>query len=238
MRLGDARKAYKIAARHHLSEGTDYSDLEWLSGYIALRKLGQAELAVEHFRRVRAAANGPISLSRAGYWEGRALEDLGRADEARAAYSLAAQFQSAFYGQLAAERLGLTLDPTLAGGEAYPDWRGAAFTQSGVFQTAVLAEAAGGQAIAVRFMLHLAEGLSGDDIGRLAGLAIDWNDANMALVLAKAAADKGRIWPRAYFPMMGMHKLDLPVPNALALSIARRESEFNPRAVSGAGRGG
>lgn len=238
MRVGDARKAYRIAARHFLSEGTNYSDLEWLSGYIALRKLGQADLAVEHFRRVRAAANTPISLSRAAYWEGRALEELGRADQARAAYSLAAQFQSAYYGQLAAERLGLTLDPALVGGETYPAVQGAAFTQSSVFQAAALAEAAGGQAIAARFMLQLASKMSGDDIGRLAGLAIEWNDANLALLLAKAAAEKGRIWPRAYFPMMGMHKLDLPVPNALALSVARRESEFNPAAVSGAGARG
>lgn len=238
MRVGNAHKAYKLAARHQLTEGSDYSDLEWLSGYIALRKLDQPELAVKHFRRVRAAANGPISLSRAGYWEGRTLEQLGRKDEARAAYALAAQFQTAFYGQLAAERLGLPLNPALTGAEAYPDWHGAGFTQSSVFQAAALAESAGGQAIAVRFLLHLSEGLSGDDIGRLAGLAIDWNDANMALLLAKAAADKGVIWPRAYFPMMGMHKLDLPVPNALALSIARRESEFNIGIVSGAGARG
>jgi soluble lytic murein transglycosylase len=238
MREGDPAKAYKLAARHHLTEGTDYADLEWLAGYIALRKLGDGEAALTHFRRVRAAVDGPISLSRAGYWEGRALEKLGRKDEARAAYSLAAQFQSAYYGQLAAERLGLALDPKLAGGETYPDWKGAAFTGSSVFKAAVLLEQAGSDQLANRFMLQVAEGLSGQEIGRLAGLAIEWNDANMALLLAKAAADKGVIWPRAYFPMMGMHKMDLPVPNWLALSIARRESEFNPQAVSGAGARG
>jgi soluble lytic murein transglycosylase len=37
---------------------------------------------------------------------------------------------------------------------------------------------------------------------------------------------------------MGMHKLDLPVANSLALAIARRESEFNPDAVSSAGARG
>ena len=238
MREGDAARAYRIAARHHLSDGSNYADLEFVAGYVALRKLGDADTALAHFRRMRAAANGPITLGRAGYWEGRALEELGRPDEARAAYALGAAFQSSFYGQLSAERLGKPLDPTLTGSETYPDWRGAAFTQSSVFRAAVLLQESGNGVLSTRFLLHLSEGLSGDDIGRLAGLAIDWNDANKALLLAKAAADKGVIWPRAYFPMMGMHKLDLPVPNWLALAIARRESEFNPAAVSGAGARG
>lgn len=238
MREGDARKAYRMASRHHLSDGADYADLEWLAGYIALRKLNDPETALAHFRRTRAAVNGPISLSRAGYWEGRALDELNRPDEARAAYSLAAQFQTAYYGQLAAEHLGLPLDPKLSGTEAYPAWQDAPFTGTSVFQAAQLLQAAGEKTLATRFLLHLSESLSGEDIGRLAGLAIDWNDANMALLLAKAAADKGTIWPRAYFPFMGMHKLDLPVPNWLALSITRRESEFKADAVSGAGARG
>jgi soluble lytic murein transglycosylase len=102
----------------------------------------------------------------------------------------------------------------------------------------VVMQAAGQHDLMVRFLLHLSEGLSGEDVGRLAGQAIEWNDAHLALVLAKAAADKGVLYPRAYFPFMGMHKLDLPVPNALALAIARRESEFNPQAVSSVGARG
>ena len=238
MREGDPARAYRLAARHFLTAGSNYADLEWLAGYIALRKLGDAETALSHFRRVRAAVSSPISLSRAAYWEGRALEELGRRDEAVAAYSLAARFQSAYYGQLAAERIGQPLDPRLAGGETYPDWKGAPFAESSVFRAAAMLEEAGAGPLATRFMLQLAQDMSGQEIGALAGLAIEWNDANMALVLAKAAADKGVIWPRAYFPMMGMHKMDLPVPNWLALAIARRESEFNPAAVSGAGARG
>ncbi|MBY0396166.1 MAG: lytic transglycosylase domain-containing protein, partial [Thermoleophilia bacterium] len=238
MREGDPARAYRLAARHFLTAGSNYADLEWLAGYIALRKLGDAETALSHFRRVRAAVSSPIPLSRAAYWEGRALEELGRRDEAVAAYSLAARFQSAYYGQLAAERIGQPLDPRLAGGETYPDWKGAPFAESSVFRAAAMLEEAGAGPLATRFMLQLAQDMSGQEIGALAGLAIEWNDANMALVLAKAAADKGVIWPRAYFPMMGMHKMDLPVPNWLALAIARRESEFNPAAVSGAGARG
>jgi soluble lytic murein transglycosylase len=238
MRVGSAAAAYRMAARHHLPpEADNYADLEWLAGYIALRKLDDAETALVHFRRVRAASDGPITLARAGYWEGRASETLGRNDEARAAYAFAADYPWTFYGLLAGERVGRPFDARLAGGEEYPA-PGPSTAASRVFQAASLLQGAGDRVLAARFLLHMAEGMSGQDIGMLAGQAIEWNDAYLALVLAKAAADKGVIWPRAYYPFMGMHKLDLPVPNALALAIARRESEFNPEAVSGAGARG
>jgi len=243
MRVGDPARAYRMAAQHHLGpDAADYADLEWLAGYIALRKLGDAQTALGHFRAVAAVADGPISRARAGYWEGRALEDLGRGEEARAAYARAAEHQAAFYGLLAAERIGRPFDGRLAGGETYPDWRGAAFTRSSVFRAAALLNETGPGPLAhqmmARFLLHLSEDLSAEDIGRLAGLAIEWDDAYLALVLAKAAADKGVIYPRAYYPFMGMHRLDLPVPNSLALAIARRESEFDTDVVSAAGARG
>lgn len=236
MRLGDPGRAYKLAARHHLpADGADYTDLEWLAGYIALRKLGDAETALKHFARVRAASSGPITTSRAAYWQGRAHEVLGDAAAARQAWGDAAMFQTAFYGLLAAEKVGLPLDPALAGGEPYPDWRSAPFAQTSPFAALVALHAAGADDQANRFALHIAEGLSGEDIGRLAGLALEWQRPGMALLLAKAAADKGVIWPTAYFPLNGIEDMRLPVRQSLALAIARRESEFNPRVVSSAG---
>ena len=130
MREGDAGRAYKMAARHHLSEGEDYADLEWLAGYIALRKLGDAETALRHFNRFAKAVASPISLGRAGYWQGRALEVLGRGAEAQAAYAEGARYQTSFYGLLSAEKVGLPLSPALMGGESYPDWQDAGFTGS------------------------------------------------------------------------------------------------------------
>jgi soluble lytic murein transglycosylase len=223
---------------HHLSSGSNYADLEFLAGYIALRKLNDPARALTHFRNLRVAVSGPISLSRAAYWEGRAQEALDRPVEARAAYAFAAEFQTAFYGLLAAERAGLPFDARLAGGEAYPDWRALPAARSSVFEAAVMLRAAGQTDLAERFLLHLAEGLDGQEIGALAGLALDWQEWHMALMLAKAAADKGVIWPTAYFPVTGLVGLDLPVAPELSLSIARRESEFDPKVVSPAGARG
>ncbi len=238
MREGDAGRAYKMAARHHLSDGEDYADLEWLAGYVALRKLGDADTALKHFDRFAGAVTSPISLGRAGYWRGRALDDLGRRAEAQAAYAEGARYQTSFYGLLAAEKVGLPLSPALTGGESYPGWKDAGFAGSSVFQAGRLLMAAGDQALAARFLLQVGESLSGEDIGRMAGMAIEAEDAYVGLALAKAAADKGVIWPSAYFPVVGFDALDLPVRAELALAVARRESEFNPVVVSSAGARG
>lgn len=238
MREGDPGRAYKMAARHHLESGSDYADLEWLAGYIALRKLGQPETALKHFRRAEKAVRGPISLARANYWEGRALEALGQTGEAGAAYAEGARFQTSFYGLLSAEKVGLPLSPAMVGGESFPDWRSGSFTGSTVFLAARELMAAGDETLAARFLLHLSEGLDGNDIGRLAGMAMEAKEPYVALSLAKASADKGVIWPSAYFPVPALSGMKLPVDPELALSIARRESEFNAAVVSPAGARG
>ncbi len=238
MREGDPARAYRMAAEHHLSRGEDYADLEWLAGYIALRKVGDAETALAHFDRLARAVSGPISLARAEYWRGRAFEALGREGDARAAYAEGARYPTAFYGLLSAEKIGLPLSPAMAGGESYPDWKGMPFADSPVFLAARELMAAGDETLAARFLLHLGEGLSGYEIGALAGMAMEAGEPYVALSLAKAAADKGVIWPSAYFPVPALSGLELPVRPELALAIARRESEFNARVVSLAGAQG
>ncbi len=85
MRDGKPKQAYQLAAQHQIAEGASYNDLEWLAGYIALRKLNDPETALYHFKRFRAGVFTPISLGRAGYWQGRALEAVGKHTEAQAA---------------------------------------------------------------------------------------------------------------------------------------------------------
>ncbi len=238
MRDGKAREAYSLASRHHLTEGDDYSDLEWLSGFIALTDLNDPETALTHFRRLRIAVATPISLGRAGYWEGRAYEALGRTEDARAAYAYGGEFQTSYYGLLAAERAGLPMDPQLLGKESYGDWQGQRFVNSSVFQAAMLLRAADQPLLFTRFLRHLAESLSAEEQGKLAQMALNLDHPYTAVYLAKYAADSGVVLMRPYFPMPADVKRDYPVPTELALSIARRESEFYSRAISPAGARG
>jgi soluble lytic murein transglycosylase len=143
MRDGNFKRAYALASRHYLTSGSDYADLEWLAGYIALRMLNDPTTAIRHFSNFHGEVETPISLGRAGYWLGRAWEAAGNMAEAEKAYAMGARHQTSFYGQLAAEKIGAPGDPTLVGNDATPNWRLASFLDSDVLKTALLLVYAG-----------------------------------------------------------------------------------------------
>ena len=238
MRAGKPALAYELASRHYLVTGSDYADLEWLSGFIALRQLNQPGLAVDHFERFRAHVETPISLGRAGYWLGRAYEALGEEEKAAAAYMLGAKYQTSFYGQLAAERAGIDPDAALAGNEPVADWKTASFAGSTVFETAQLLHFAGRSHLAEYFFTHLAEGLDRGEAAQLAERALELGEPHIALMLSKRAARRGIEVPKSYYPLTALTRQPVPVPMELALAIARRESEFDPAVVSPAGARG
>lgn len=238
MRDGKVRIAYSAASRHYLRPDEDhYADLEWLSGYIALRYLNDPALALDHFNRFRISVATPISLGRAGYWEGRALEAMGAKDDAAAAYAFGAQFQTSFYGLLAAERAGIAMDSNLVSEARFTPYAQATFMGSNVLQAALLLYEADDLPLAARFMRHLGEALTPQELGQLGDLALD-TDPYLAVLVAKFAASEGVMLDRAYYPLQGLEKNALPVPPELALSIARRESEFYPKARSYVGAAG
>lgn len=234
MRQGRAAEAYKVAARHRLTAGTDYADLEFLAGFIALRRLGDPATALTHFAHLEAGVSTPISLARANYWEGRAHEAAGSAEAARTAYQAAAQHQTAYYGLLAAEKLDLSLDAGLLDANRPPDWRQAAFARSSVLEAALLLLKAGDRTLAKRFILHLSESLTDPELAQLADMALSLDEPHIAVLIGKAAAERGLILPSAYYPVPAFVPDGLKVSRALALAIARRESEFDPTARSSA----
>ncbi len=242
MRAGDWVKAEAFAANHFLPEDhKDYTDLEWLAGYAAL-KSGKPEQALRHFRHLEGIGATPITLSRSLYWQGRAHEALGRKAEAQAAYGKAALHQTAYYGQLASEKVGAVMAPALAvqgaAIDSLPEWRGAAITESPLWQAGVWLVAAGYPEQGQRFFLQLAESAEPDDIARMSRLMLELRMPWHALRLAKAAAAKGAIYPAAYFPLTGLEEGYHGLPPELVLAIARRESEFNHAANSHAGAKG
>ena len=236
LRKGREGAAYSVAANHFMQPGgggaSDYADLEFLSGFIALRRLGDTTAALTHFKNLRAAVTTPISVARAEYWIGRTTEAAGQ--DATASYRAAARHQTAFYGLLAAERLGLPLDPVLLSGTPVPDWRTAAFTQSSVLAAVELLLKAGDLTLAKRFLLHLGQGQDDTGLAQMADMVLAWNQPHLAVLLGKAAAERGLILPRAYYPVPDFVPDGLSVSRALALAIARRESEFDPAARSSA----
>ena len=237
MRAGKAKTAYRLAASHQMTDddGYAYSDLEWLAGYLSLTYLDKPKQALEHFRAFRASVETPISLGRAGYWEGRAHEAIGDAEGAALAYAFGAEYQTSFYGQLAAERAGLPMDPRLTGETDHPNWRTASFRDSSVLAAGVLLHEAGEPILAERFLTHMAETLTPTEVAQLADFAFELEEPHIALMIAKRAAYRGIVVPHAYYPVVDLGLDRLPIPQELALSIARRESEFDPGVTSPAG---
>ncbi|MGP9791692.1 transglycosylase SLT domain-containing protein [Roseinatronobacter sp. NSM] len=230
---GDYQRAYDLATPHGLDDGLHFVDLEFLAGFIALVHLDLPETALGHFRALRVRVNSPISLGRAGYWEGRAHEALNDPISAQAAYEFAAEHQSSYYGQLAADRLGLRLDASLLAGPDYPHWRDTDLAQSDLLEAALLLRDAGQWHEARRFVLFLARQLETEaQLGALADFMLALGEPNFALNVAKIAVQSEIVLPRAYFPVTDLAQAGFDVPMDLIKAIARRESEFDAAVVS------
>ncbi|MEJ6390080.1 lytic transglycosylase domain-containing protein [Gymnodinialimonas ulvae] len=237
MREGDHETCYQYASSHRIGPEEDYirfADLEWIAGYCAFQ-LGNFDRAIAHFGDFREVVFSPISVGRAGYWLGRAHEAAGNAEQAAEAYALGAQYQSSFYGQLAQERGGFPVNPEFIGDRDYGDWATAEFTNLTVFHAAMLLYDADQRTLAERFFTHISERLDEREAGMMGDLMLALGEPHFALVVAKRAAQSGHEIFRAYYPLADLEDVALPIPRALALSIARRESEFDPVVESGAG---
>ena len=233
MSEGDFALAYELATPNGLEDGLHFADLEFLAGFIALVHLNRPQDALNHFRALRVRSSSPISLGRAGYWEGRAQEALGNTDLAKVSFAFGAEHQTGFYGQLAADRLGLTLDPSLVNGGDYPHWRDTILASSDLLQAALLLREAGQWHEARRFVLFLARQIEDEaTLGALADLMLEIDEPNFALNIAKIAVQSEIVLPRAYFPLTALAQAELPVPADLVKAIARRESEFDPAVIS------
>lgn len=236
--LGDPATAYKLAAAHAAESPAMAADAEFHAGWYALRGQRDPALAARHFGRIAEIAEGHISLSRAYYWLGRAADDGGPGD-AQAHYERAARYGTAFYGQLAAAKLGRDTIPAAHPSPTPDDRQNFAGRQA--VQAIERLEAAGHQRHADILYRDLAGEL--DSAGELALLAVKAEkrgDHHLALRVGKIAAARGLDIGALSHPV-GAIPVSANISGAgkaLAYAIARQESEFNAGAVSPAGARG
>ena len=235
---GQERRAYRIASSHHLRDDqVNYPELEWLSGYIALRFLGREDAAILHFANMGEVVESPISQARASYWLGRAYEADGDRQNAQAAYQDAAHHGSAFYGLLAADRAGVApkLDFDIAD---LGDWRQARFTKSSNFHAGLMSVSLDELYLAERFFVQLSEFLDDQELLQLGAMLEEMSQPHLALRVAKHGVRQDEMALNPYFPLHPVAGYSLPVKTELVLAIARRESEFDPTVASRAGARG
>lgn len=230
--LGDYKTAYVIARDAGLPDRDVYKvDQEFHAGWIALRFLNDPATSLLHFTRIAVGSSNPTHLSRAGYWQGRAYEAMGRSQDARRAYQAAAAHSTSYYGQLARARLGL---PQIDLRDPPRVARGAGTFE--VVRALELLYALDEGDLAVTMLADLGDRI--EDIDALAALAevtVRNKDARATLVLGKDALNRGYPFDHYAFPVSGIPKYQTigpEVERGLVFAIARQESAFNPNAVS------
>ena len=131
-----------------------------------------------------------------------------------------------------------TVDPALVDAGPSIPLAEAGFRTSSVLEAALLLQAAGERDLAEQFFAHLVESLDAAEAATLGDLILEIGEPHIAVLVAKRAVQSGVVIPRAYFPVVDLGQESLPVSEELALSIARRESEFDPSVSSHVGAGG
>tara|TARA_B110000003_G_scaffold42607_1_gene39964 strand:- start:9462 stop:11417 length:1956 start_codon:yes stop_codon:yes gene_type:complete len=240
MRSGQFEQAYRIASKHYLRKGPDFADLEWLSGFIALKKLTIPETSLVHFKNFSDVVDTPISLGRSGYWLGLTYKALNDEENSQKYFSESTKSLSSFYGQLSVNFLKEPDLIDMSGREVLTDWRDSRFSKSSVLKAAIQVSRAGSSYLTERLLVHLSEKSTRKEFIKLAGFAAELGETHVSLMITKQAAREGFQIFRTYYPLELPHniKFNNKFEKILPLSIIRRESEFDPEVISPVGARG
>jgi len=240
-KLLDDRKpqaAYRVARdAAPPRQGNWRVDKFFTAGWIALRFLHDPKTAAEQFAHIAQGTNNPHALGRAGYWQGRAAEAMGRRDEAKGFYEKAAQYTVTYYGQLARARLGVK-DLGLIGPPKFTPEESAVLHNLEVVRAAELLYALGENNMLASIYAELGE--SGADVAGMSMLeevAGKHGDGRAMVLLGRYAHARGLPMDYYAYPTVGLPEykpIAPPIERAVAYSIARQESDFNQQDVSSA----
>jgi soluble lytic murein transglycosylase len=232
----DPRTAYRVAATAATPERGNYRvDKYFTAGWIALRFLHDPKTAAAQFAHIGDDTKNPHALGRAGYWQGRAAEAMGRRVEAKAFYEEGAKYTATYYGQLARERLGLR-DLGLRGPPVFSPEERNLLGRLQVVRAAEILYALDERNLLASMYVEI--GANGTDIAGMAMLgevAAKHGDGRAMLLLGEFAFGRGLPLDYYAYPVVGLpdyKPITRPVERAVAYSIARQESHFSQNVVS------
>ncbi len=234
--------AYKIVSNHALTDGPEYAEAEWMSGWIALSFLKDPILAENHFTNFYNNVGYPISLSRGAYWLGRTYENIGNKENTLKWYAEASKYLTTYYGQLAHLKIypnkEIELDRLMEVDKDYAE----KFYKKDIVKIVHLLDELNKD----KHTKHLLRGLAKDNVSLgsevlAAKLASDISRFDFAVQIAKIASYEKRFHNKYNYPIISTPKLinGRKIPeSAFILSIIRQESEFDTSAHSHAGAQG
>ena len=244
LKAGNKKTAYELVRNPGALSVNATKDAAFLAGWLALRHLGDAKLALGHFQTLAEVADGPLSIARGQYWLGRVYEALRDPAKAQEHYKAASAHFDTFHGQLARLKVdagahALTITPPAA---PTPE-EVARFNGSDAVMAAVIARKAGLDiSLARAFLNHLRNHFKSEaEVAMVAHLAEALGDTQTAVRIGKSAIARGLNLVYYAYPIHSLPAytpLRKPPEPAFILGIARQESEFNTVTLSGAGARG
>jgi soluble lytic murein transglycosylase len=234
--------AYKVCSNHSMSKGPEYADAEWLSGWVALTFLEDANLALQHFKNFYNNVGYPISLSRGAYWIGRAYKTMENNQKSQEWFNEATKYLNTYYGQLAFQEIypekSFSLNEQPKVEEKYRE----KFNKNELNKSIKLLNEINKTLYAKDLIKHLAKlnVEKGSEI--LAGeLSVEIGRYDFAIQIAKEASYEKRYYNKLNYPVIEIPSVinnkRMSKPE-LVLAIIRQESEFDHNANSAVGAKG
>ena len=213
----------------------DYTSLTWLAGTTALWEMRQPAKAIGMFARYGGGARTPQTRSKGFYWAGRSAVEAGDTEQAQKYFGMAAEYSDYYYGQLAAERLGLPIGPFAVRNPDDIDTttRARFNSNSLVVATERITRRTNDWRVQNRFFRAISSEAENEaDYALLGELANRIGRRDLAVIAGQSArADGFDRFQMVAFPQM-------PVPDGyqnnwtFIHAITRQESQFSQRAVS------
>jgi soluble lytic murein transglycosylase len=234
--------AYEVSSNHHLNDGPEFADAEWISGWLALSFLGKTELAIKHFENFYKNVGYPISLARGAYWLGLANEKNNNIDKAKKYFKEGSRFTNTYYGQLAFNKIKLGQDFKLTAEYKVSDGFEKEFNKNKLIKHVKLLKEMDRTEFSKDILKHLAimDVEKGSEI-LAAKLSTEVGRFDYAIQISKQASYEKRFINLFNYPIIGIpteiNNKQMPAQELL-LAIIRQESEFDARANSHVGAQG
>lgn len=229
----DYTSAYQLAAG---SAGQD-AESEFYAGWIALKRLGNAQASLRHFVTYAAGSSSAPERAKSLYWVASSLAALGQTEQSKKYLTDAASYGSTFYGQAAAGRLGQR--PSVDAGAPQVDKaRLVLSVKEAWVQEAIAAYRSGdtrGRDIA---LLGLGGRNSIDQIAIACRVALALGAPGVAVELSKRVERSGMNLGACGYPDVEIKWHHPKISKDLVLAVIREESRFRQGAVSGKGAKG
>ena len=234
--------AYEVSSNHHLIEGPEFADAEWISGWLALSFLDKTELSIQHFENFYNNVGYPISLARGAFWLGLAHEKNNNLDKAKRYFKEGSKFTNTYYGQLSFNKIKLGQDFKLSTEHKISEGYEKEFNKNKLIRHVRLLK----EMDKTKFSKDILKHLSNLNVEKgseilAAKLSTEVGRFDYAIQISKQASYEKRFINMFNYPVIEIpkeiNKKQMP-SQELLLAIIRQESEFDARANSHVGAQG